>query len=254
MQTWEKQEKARVLRDKLNLFNKSQYKNAKLLNQEERGFIDRYRVREFFLALLKSFNPEIHSAHSQPRVQELIGRWNENNPTAKTTMEYLENNYFLIRNRNRVVVNPFLRDREMPEAGIFMLIREIQELRYSYPFFARESFEKLLTAHNEEFQTELTSDLLLGSETSLCDTIFRNYLGQKSAFNEALGIYFCSISFETLGKNAYLYGQLLIELYKAEIDVSLCLRNMDSTKKKPILDYIIQQLVRGKIKGMNFGH
>lgn len=72
MQTWEKQEKARVLRDKLRLFNKSRYENTKTLSQEEREFVDHYRIREFFLALLRSFNPELHSANYQQRVRDLI--------------------------------------------------------------------------------------------------------------------------------------------------------------------------------------
>lgn len=256
MQTWDKQEKKRALRDKLKLFHESQYGNVKTLNQEEKGFVDQYRIREFFLTLLRNFNPEIHTAHCQQKVQDLIKKWNENNSTNQTTLEHLELEYFLICNRNRIVINPFLMQREMPDTGIYMLIREIQKLQFFYPLFSREYFEELLSSHNETFQTHLTSDLLLGSESSLYETIFHNYLGQKSAFNEALIIFFCFISFEDMAQNADKYGQLMLELFKAEVDVRPCFKSMDNNKKALVSGYIIQEL-RGnqdfsKIDDLNY--
>lgn len=247
MKVWEERENRRILREKLKMFHERNYRGRNPLTNEVKLFLDKYRIKEFFITLLKSFDPELHISNTTALIQTKVDIWNETNSNEKITIETLESEYFLIRNRTRAVINPFLSRREILSNDKYILLCEIEDLEFFYPLFSRQHFERLLGSHNETFQIELTADSLLGTETSLYGSIFHDFYGQKSAFNEALIIYFCSVSFNDLEQNIDRYGQLLLELHKAQIDLGPCMKNMDHNKELLIANYLIHQLKKSEI-------
>lgn len=203
-------------------------------------FLERYRIKEFFLKIINGFNSELHLPHAKKLFFNYLEEWNKNNPDKIIDQSELVNKFYFLHSKYFGIINPYLLRTPTKANNILEFFKSINNNHLYYPFFYGNH---IIESFNDMgYEASFTLQNLLGDDEDLYDAIFHNYKGMKGLFNEALTEYLMAISYSDWEINIDKYFALVMSLSYMELNPSHVIDSIGVFKKDKLKNHAISIL------------
>lgn len=203
-------------------------------------FLEKNRIKEFFLKIITRFNPDLHLPHSKNLLFNYLEEWNEKYSSRRIDQSELVNNFYLLQSKYFGIINPYLLRTPAKANNILEFIESINKKNIYYPFFYGDHISDSFNEMN--YEDSFTLQDMFGEDEDLYDAIFHNYKGMKELFNEALTEHLIAISYSDWEINIDKYFALVMSLSYMELNPSHVIDSVGVFKKTKLKNHAINIL------------